>query len=452
MLTKSDFLLYLKAPLHLWAEKHNKLNKLVPSVYEQHLMKQGYEVEKLAHELLPHATWQEAYVSDEFEIRRDALIKNVDGTYDLYEIKSSTTIKPEHKYDVTFQSIVMRDITKLNKIFIVLLNKDYVFKDKLNIKELFLITDVTEEVKDLTLEVEEKMREAVSIIEKDKPDYIENCLDPKTCPCIDLCYSSLPKKTIFNIPYLSPKKRRELVDSKIIDINDLSDQFELSAKQRRIADVIRQNKPYLNNTGLKTFLDLFVYPIYFLDYETYPLAVPIYNNYKTYQHMVFQYSLHVVNEDQTMTHFEYLETELGDPSKNLIKKLKVDIGDAGSVIVWNKTFEFERNKDMANLYPDYKEFLENVNSRMIDLADFINKELYIHPDFLGSWSIKNVLPVMVPDLSYKKLKVNKGDQAMLAWWELLHSEDKSKSENLLEYCGLDTLAMVKIWERLKEIV
>ena len=448
MLTKSDFLLYLRAPLHLWAEKHNKLNKLVPSVYEQHLMKQGYGVEKLAHELLPHATWQEAYVSDEFEIRRDALIKNTDDTYDLYEVKSSTTIKKEHLYDVTFQSIVMKERTKLNKIFIVTLNKEYIFKNKLDIKELFLITDVTEEVKELTNEVDGKMREAVSIIKKETPDYIENCLDPKTCPCIDLCYPNLPKKSIFNIPMLSPKKKRELVDSKIIDISDLSDQFELSAKQRRITDVIKLGKPYLNNTGLKTFLDSFVYPIYFLDYETYPLAVPIYNNYKTYQHMVFQYSLHVVNEDQTTIHKEYLETELGDPSRNLIKKLNEDIGDTGSVVVWNKTFEFERNKDMANLYPEYKEFLENVNFRMIDLADFINKELYIHPDFLGSWSIKNVLPVMVPDLSYKKLNVNKGDQAMLAWWELIHSSDKTKSVELLEYCGLDTLAMVKIWEKL----
>ncbi len=448
MLTKSEFLLYLKAPLHLWAEKHNKLNKLIPSVYEQHLMKQGYEVEKLAHELLPHATWQEAYVSDEFEIRNDALIQNTDGTYDLYEVKSSTTIKKEHLYDVTFQSIVMRGKTELKRIFIVTLNKEYIFKDKLNIKELFSITDVTDEIKDLTSEVEEKMREAAIIIEKEKSNHIENCLDPKSCPCIDLCYPNLPKKTIFNIPMLSPKKKRELVDSKIIDINDLSDQYELSAKQRRIADVIKQNKPYLNNTGLKTFLDSFTYPIYFLDYETYPLAVPIYNNYKTYQHMVFQYSLHVVNEDQTVTHKEYLETELGDPSRNLIKRLKEDIGDTGSVVVWNKTFEFERNKDMAALYPEHKEFLESVNSRMIDLADFINKELYIHPDFLGSWSIKSVLPVMVPDLSYKKLKVNKGDQAMLTWWKLVNSEDKSEAKNLLEYCGLDTLAMVRIWERL----
>ena len=451
MLTKSDFLLYLKAPLHLWAEKHGKLNKLVPSVYEQHLMKQGYEVEKLAHELLPHATWQEAYVSDEFEIRRDALIKNIDGTHDLYEVKSSTTIKKEHMYDVAFQAIVMKDTTKLNKIHIVTLNKDYVFKDKLDIKQLFSITDVTKEVSKLNDEVEEKTREAIHVTGKDKSNYIENCLSPKTCPCIDLCHPSLPKKSIFNIPMLSPKKKRDLVDSKIIDINDLPDQFELSVKQRRIANAIKQNRQYLNSSGLKTFLDSFTHPIYFLDYETYPLAVPIYNNYKTYQHMVFQYSLHIVNENKTVEHKEFLKTEAGDPSIDLIAKLRQDIGPVGSVVVWNKTFEFGRNKDMANLYPEHKDFLENVNSRMIDLADFINKELYIHPGFLGSWSIKNVLPVMVPDLSYKKLEVNKGDQAMLAWWKLIHHTNKSNAKDLLDYCSLDTLAMVKIWEKLKTI-
>ncbi len=261
----------------------------------------------------------------------------------------------------------------------------------------------------------------------------------------------LVKKSIFDIPMLSPKKKRELVDSKIIDINDLPNEFKLSVKQKRIAALIKTGNPYLNITGLKSFLDTFVYPIYFLDYETYSLAIPIYNDYKPYQHMVFQYSLHVINEDQTTVHKEYLETELGDPSKNLIKKLKKDIGDTGSIIVWNKKFEYGRNKDMSILYPEYKEFLENVNSRMIDLADFINKELYIHPDFLGSWSIKDVLPVMVSDLNYKKLNVNKGDQAMLVWWKLIHSTDKSIAKDLLEYCGLDTLAMVRIWEKLKQL-
>lgn len=451
MLTKSDFLLYLKAPLHLWADKHNKLAITSPSIFNQHLMKQGYEVEKLAHELLPYAKWQEKFVSDGFESRSDALIKNVDGTYDLYEVKSTTSIEKEHYFDATFQYIVKSKTIKLNKVFIVILDKDYIRGDDLDIKSLFKINDVTNKVKDLVVEVAEKMTEAENVVNKEKPDYIENCLKPDECPCLSLCHPNLPQKSIFNISSIHPKKKRELLDSKIIDIKDVPDNFPLSSKQRKILNILKSNISYINSKGLQDFLRTFNYPIYFLDYETYALAIPIYKGYKPYQQMVFQYSLHIVNEDASITHTEYLETELRDPSINLVKKLKQDIGDVGSVIVWNKTFEKGRNEDMSKLYPEHKEFLLDLNKRIIDLADFIKKEHYIHPDFLGSWSIKDVLPVMVPDLSYKDLKVNKGDKAMLAWWKLIHSDDKSEAKDLLEYCGLDTLAMVKIWESLKDV-
>lgn len=452
MITKSDFLLFLKAPLHLWASVNNKLDKKAPSIYEQHLMKQGYEVEKLAHELLPNAVWQKPYFTDNFEIRQDALVKYPDGSGHLYEIKSSTEIKKEHLYDVTFQSIVMENDIKLKKIFVVTLNKDYILNGKLDINSLFAVKDVTKEVKKLRSNVEDLMYQALNVINTKKPDYIENCLNPKTCPCPQLCHPNLPKKSIFNVPYLSHKRKRDLLDSKIVDINDITDDIPLNPMQRKIVTAIKTNNPYLNRTKLKEFLDSFVYPVYFLDYETYPLAVPIYNKYKTYQQMVFQYSLHIVNKDKTIEHKEYLKKELGDPSIDLIKQLRSDIGPVGSVVSWNKTFECGRNEDMARLYPKHSEFLKDVNKRMIDLADFINKEMYIHPEFLGSWSIKNVLPVIVPALSYKKLKVNKGDQAMLTWWEMVNSKDKKEANDLLEYCGLDTLAMVKIWENLHKLV
>jgi len=452
MITKSEFLLFLKAPMHLWAKVNDKLEKKTPSIYEQHLMKQGYEVEKLAHELLPNAIWQKPYFTDNFEIRQDALIKYPDGTGHLYEIKSSTEVKKEHLLDVTFQSIVTEKELKLTKVFVVTLNKDYVLNGKLDINSLFVVKDVTKDVKKLKNIVEDLMYQAVNVINSENSERVESCLNPKNCPCPGLCHPNLPKKSIFNVPYLSPKKKRDLIESKIIDISDVPDDLPLNPMQRKIVTAIKTNKPYLNNTKLKEFLDSFVYPIYFLDYETYPLAVPIYNNYKTYQQMVFQYSLHIVNIDGTTEHKEYLETEQGDPSKKLINKLTEDIGPTGSVVSWNKTFEMGRNDDMARLYPDKAEFLKSVNNRMIDLADFINKEMYIHPEFLGSWSIKNVLPVMVPDLSYKKLRVNKGDQAMLTWWEMVNSNDKKSSKDLLEYCKLDTLAMVKIWERLRELI
>lgn len=143
MVTKSDFLLFLKAPLHLWAKVNDKLEKKAPSIYEQHLMKQGYEVEKLAHELLPNAIWQKPYFTDDFEIRQDALIKYPDGSGHLYEIKSSTEVKKEHLLDVTFQSIITEKETKLKKIFVVTLNKDYVLNGKLDINSLFVVKDVT---------------------------------------------------------------------------------------------------------------------------------------------------------------------------------------------------------------------------------------------------------------------------------------------------------------------
>ena len=452
MITKSDFLLFLKAPLHLWAKENDKLEKKVPSIYEQHLMKQGYEVEKLAHDLLPNATWQKPYFTDDFEIRQDALIKYPDGSGHLYEIKSSTEVKREHLLDVTFQSIITEEETKLKKIFIVTLNKEYVLNGKLDINSLFIVKNVTNEVKKLKSIVEDLMYQALNVINTKESKKIEGCLNPKTCPCPDLCHPNLPKKSIFNVPYLSHKRKRELLDSGILEINTIPDDMQFNPMQKKIINALKTNRPYLDKSKLKEFLNNFVYPIYFLDYETYPLAIPIYNNYKTYQQMVFQYSLHIVYEDGKTEHKEYLETETGDPSKNLIKKLSEDIGPVGSVISWNKTFEMGRNEDMARLYPEHSEFLKNVNSRMIDLADFINKEMYIHPEFLGSWSIKNVLPVMVPDLSYKKLKVNKGDQAMLTWWEMVNSVEKKEANDLLKYCGLDTLAMVKIWERLKELL
>ena len=342
--------------------------------------------------------------------------------------------------------------TKLKKIFVVTLNKEYVLNGELDINSLFIVKDVTKIVKKLKSTVEDLMYQAINVVNTEKPEKIEGCLNPKTCPCPDLCHPNLPEKSIFNVPYLSHKRKRELIDSKIININDISDELPLNPMQRKIVNAIKTNKPYLDKIKLKNFLDSFVYPIYFLDYETYPLAVPIYNKYKTYQQMVFQYSLHIVNKDGTILHKEYLETEQGDPSRNLIKQLSSDIGPVGSVISWNKTFEMGRNEDMARLYPEHSEFLKDVNKRMIDLADFINKEMYIHPDFLGSWSIKNVLPVMVPELSYKKLKINKGDQAMLTWWDMVNSKEKKQAKDLLEYCALDTLAMVKIWEKLKTLI
>ena len=161
--------------------------------------------------------------------------------------------------------------------------------------------------------------------------------------------------------------------------------------------------------------------------------------------------------DGEVIHSEHLSITKDDPSISLVEELQNDIGDIGTIFVWNKTFEVGRNKELAEIHPDYADFFNKLNDRIYDLGDFINYGMYLHPEFKGSWSINNVLLVMVPELSYAEMEIGKGDQAMMAWWSLINGElsideaEKTKIA-LLEYCKLDTWAMVKIFYRIQALI
>jgi len=173
--------------------------------------------------------------------------------------------------------------------------------------------------------------------------------------------------------------------------------------------------------------------------------------------MVFQYSLYKMESQKgEIRHTEHLAVTKDDPSISLIKQLREDIGDTGTVIVWNKSFEMTRNKELGTIHPEYAEFLVELNNRIFDLGDIVNLGYYLHPKFKGSWSLKVVVPVMVPELSYEGMEIGKGDQAMTAWWSLINGnfsdEEAERTKTaLLAYCKLDTWAMVKIWEKIFEL-
>lgn len=477
-LTKSNFLAYLDAPLHLWASENNKFEKPL-SVYEQHLLKEGYSAEKLAKQHLQNFVerncteqntqtelttsnsyeliWQKTFIDKNYETKADALIHNkANDTYDIYEIKSSTSVDKINLYDATFQYLILNKQIKINKVFILHLNKDYIRFGKLNIDALFIAEDVTADVKDLLDEVDIKRENALNIL--NKLDYfdISSCYNPKTCRCKSLCHPDLPAFSIFDIPNLTPKKKQALLDMGIKQAQDIPDNFKLSYKQSLVKQVAKKNQAIVDANAIQHELERLTYPLYFLDYETYNSAIPLHDGYHPQQQMVFQYSLHKLDDpDSNLIHTEYLATDNNEPSLNLLKQLKSDIGTTGSILVWNKTFEATRNKELAQIYPDFADFLMDINERMYDLADPVKEGFYVHPQFRGSWSIKNVLPVMVPNLSYKGLTVNKGDQAMITWWNLINDLDpkSEKTKNdLLEYCELDTLAMVEIWKKFNEIV
>jgi len=468
-ITKTDFLRYLETPRHLWAHKHNRIT-VGPSDFDQFLMNQGYQVEALARNYFQNycaniktedtVSLQETFSDGAYSARIDALVHNsTTGTDEFFEIKSSSSLKTEFIPDAAFQYLVLNTYRSIQRVFILHLNKDYIRHGQLDIQALFTIEDITESVLDVLPEIRIQRENALHAIQSDSPGHLQGCYKPADCPCPDICHPNLPERSIFDIPRLSTRKKDKLRDQGIIDIEDVPQEFPLSAKQRLVVEVAQTNQEHIDLPALILEFQKFSYPLYFLDYETCLSAIPVFDHFHPQQHIVFQYSLHkLIQPDANLLHSDFISTVKSDPSQALLEQLHTSIlDDNGTVFVWNKTFEMTRNKELALLQPDFAPFLENLNGRIYDLGNLINKGYYLHPAFKGSWSIKNVLPVMVPDLQYQGLDVEKGDQAMLAWYKLVFessetTEKEKIKKSLLDYCELDTLAMVHIFQRLQSIM
>ena len=220
--------------------------------------------------------------------------------------------------------------------------------------------------------------------------------------------------------------------------------------------VARTGKPVIDTANISTILNTTKYPIAFLDYETFFPAIPLFDGYRPYQQMVFQYSLHILTENGDLQHSECLVRTLADPVPEILRTLQSQLPENGTIVVWNKGFEMGRNKEMAALLPDHAAFLRALNRRVFDLMDIFRKNYYVHPDFQGSCSIKKILPVLIPNLSYKDLVIQEGGTASLTWYRMLtdgrSEEEKAKTcDHLLNYCKLDTLAMVEVFQKLKAL-
>jgi hypothetical protein len=466
-LTKSNFLTFLDSPLHLWADANNQLESKAFSVYEQLIARQGYEVEKLAKEYLLQRVeneypagstleFQYQLIDGNYEAQIDALVHDVvNDTHDLYEIKSSTKIDKQNKYDVTFQYLIGKSTLKVNKIYLVHVNSDYVKDGELDLSEFFETEDMEKVIGKLENEVFALRSQAWEVMNRPEAMLEEHCYKPKTCPCKQLCHPNLSEYPIYDLSWWKVGQYEKLIAKGYQDLVDISEEEELNPKQLLQVRSIKQNKPMIDEGGIKRELGDLSFPLYFLDYETYGPATPIHDNYKPYQHITFQYSLHVLEspDDQPLKHYEFIIDNKSESSQQLIEELLKVIGDEGSIIVWNKSFEMKRNEELALLQPLYAAEMEAINERVYDLMDIFKKSLFVDYRFHGSASIKKVLPVLVPDLSYDGMDIGEGATAMTKWWEMVDGKITNKEklkikQDLLKYCELDTLAMVEIWRKL----
>lgn len=394
-----------------------------------------------------------------------------DTMVDFKDLKAVTKykkklLKDPHLFDLAFQVYLARKVGyKVAEAYLVRLNKGYVRGEILDLKKLFIKEEVLWFINEILPDVEREIEVM-----------IENLSSPKKlighCRCIDngrskhcttFCEhnSEVPSYSVHDISRIgnSKAKLHELIDSGIYDILDIPDGFVLSPKMQKQVMVHKRGKAEIDHLSIKQELETLQFPLYFLDYESFNPAIPRFKGFKPYQQIPFQYSLHILDSiDSELRHEEFFYAGQDDPTPLFVEDLKKKIGTFGSVIVWNRTFEESHiNKHIAIRLPEYAEFISNVNSRIFDLMTIFSKQMHIHPDFHGSASIKKVLPVLCPELSYEELDIGNGSEAMNTWnmmvtGDMSEEEKKETEKAMLKYCGLDTYAMYAIWKHLIEII
>jgi hypothetical protein len=484
-LTKSDYLKFLIHPALLWMQKYDK-DKLPPfDESGQYHVDQGNEVDVLARELFPDGVLVESVLKDavtdtDFLVangttvlfqasvltkrnlyaRADVLVK--DGrTWDIYEVKAASKVRTDHIHDLAFQKAAFTEYGyPIGRQFVVHINSQYVRQGDINPKRLFKKVEVTPQVEAITTPTWERVDAAIEVLkQKACPD-----LSPSKAgnlgawlPVYRLLHPELEPDSIFNLKRVKQEQLAGWVEAGISRCHQIPLSSKMVREQRAYVEALRLGRPAIHQLKITTWLNKLQYPLYFLDYETYNTAIPIWDGQRPYAQLPFQYSLHILDHPGAeLRQVEFLARGSDNPVPPLLKQLQTDLGPTGSVLVWFKLFESSRNDAMAALHPEFGSFLQGVNQRIEDLMEVFSNFWYTDPAFGGSSSIKNVLPVIVPSMSYKGLGIEHGGMAQVRWTraargELAPAECDKIYADLVEYCGQDTLAMVKIYEFLTSL-
>jgi hypothetical protein len=482
-LSKTRYVAGLHCPLRLWYTCYNRKLATEVSPTQQALFDTGHEVGRLATRLFPggilveedHLHHQEAvettlgamteaklraifeagFVHDGVRVRADILERLENGRWNLIEVKSSTNVKNEHIPDVGIQVYVLRGAgLGINRVLLMHLNNQYVYDgENLDLKGLFSLSDLTEAAISHGEEAPHRLADMRKILSRHDPPMVtpsRNCNKPYKCEFWEHCTRDVPDHPLWELAGISQSKLDELSAMGITDIRDIPGAFPLSEIQDRIRTCVRENKNLID-PGLRRELEDVRYPVHFLDFETVNPAIPRYKGTRPYQATPFQWSDHILAADGCLRHREFLYEGIDDPRKEFAQTLLDALGHEGTIFTYT-AYEEGIIKGLAEDLPHHRDRLLETLDRIKDLHKTISKRYY-HPGFHGSFSVKSVLPALLPAMRYDDLAIQDGQQAALAYIKMVdpstaQEERESIRRDLLTYCGQDTLAMVKIREEL----
>ena len=403
--------------------------------------------------------YEAAFLFDDVLVISDIIVKSGDK-WKIYEVKSSTKVTEPHIYDAAIQYYVLKNSgLDISDFSIVYLNNQYVRMGKLDIHELFTIESVLGPAKMQWDFVTEKVAALKKVVRKRSIPDIKigpQCHNPYDCSFLGTCWKDVPEYSIFDIAGMRTDKKFDLFKGGKLKLEDIPDDYKLTTNQRMQIESEINGNTTIDKKGIKEFLDSLSYPLYFIDFETFMPAVPLYDQSRPYQQIPFQYSMHFQkSRGSELQHVEFLADGKSDPRIPFIENLLRDTEREGNIIVYNQSFEMSRLKEIAEDFPKYKKGINELLKRIKDLMLPFQKKYYYNPAMKGSYSIKNVLPALVPEMSYDEMAISEGGAAMNAFESLINETDpeviKKTRKDLLEYCKMDTLAMVKLVDKLFEI-
>ena len=429
------------------------------------LIEEGYREQRAAlartRELIEQGVpilYEAAFVHDEVLVRADVMYRDGDA-WDIVEVKSTTKTKPEHETDAAIQTYVVEGSgLTVRRAFVGHLDKAYVYQGgDYDLGALFALDDVTDKVRAYLPSVPAKVADLKVMLAGPCPqDRIgKQCSNPYTCGFFGCCHAFLPDFPVTELPYLSEKGLTALLDDGLYGILDVPlDHPALTPKQREAARVIRSGEMHLLG-DLAATLDRVKYAAHCLDFETFKPALPLYPGTRVHQSVPFQWSDHVVSNDGSFKHREFLHEGDGDPRPAFLDSLLTAVDGAGSVIVYSG-YENAQLEALAKDFPQHRERIAALQHRLFDLEKEVVKEHVRHPDFHAFTSIKYVGPALVEDLSYAHLGIQNGDAAMqsyeaVAAGRVTADERQLILDDLRDYCGMDTMSLVKLLECFKRL-
>jgi len=404
------------------------------------------------------AIYEAGFCFDDIRIRVDILARVNKGQYDLIEVKSNTSVKEEHIPDVAIQFYVLEGCgMRPGRACLAHLNKNYVYPGAdYELDQLFCIDDISKQVQEFQSEIPAALKDMRLALGSAEPPEVrpgKHCSAPYACPFYGHCHTGETEHHVRQLPRASRNLLSLLEEVGVEDIRDIATDFVgLNELQQRVRDCVVDNQVYLDPTISDVFEGL-EYPIHFLDFETFNPALPLYEGTRPYQAIPFQWSDHIMDSDGSLQHEEFLHDGSGDPREPLAKSLLKTLGTGGSIVVYSG-FEGARIRELAEALPSLsRELLALLDGRIVDLLPMVRQYCY-HPGFHGSFSLKAVLPALVPDCGYGDLEISDGGSASIAYVEIIDSETSADRRNklrtdLLSYCKRDTEAMVRLIERLR---